>query len=106
MARPDFTGTGRFELAGPPLGEGGFGVVYEAIDHHNGTRVALKLLRHVDGAALFKFKEEFRLFARLSIDHENLVKLHELLKDGDHWFFTMELVRGQTLVEYIRSCDG
>jgi eukaryotic-like serine/threonine-protein kinase len=99
MRSPDFTGTERFELI-RPLGEGGFGVVYEAFDRHQSARVALKLLRVGEGASLYRFKREFR--ALTDVSHPNLVVLHELLTDGGHWFFTMELVHGVPVVAYVR----
>ena len=96
-----FAGTERFALV-RRLGEGGFGVVYEAVDRSRGTSVALKVLRHAEGTPLYRFKREFRALA--DIAHPNLVTLHELLTDGWHWFFTMELVHGGTpLVSFVRS---
>jgi tetratricopeptide (TPR) repeat protein len=97
-----FAGTERFALV-RRLGEGGFGVVYEAIDRSRGASVALKVLRHAEGTPLYRFKREFRALADIS--HPNLVTLHELLTDGWHWFFTMELVRGTPLVSFVRAND-
>src|SRR5262245_54090346 len=92
-----FAGTDRFEVI-RRLGEGGFGTVYEAFDRKRSARVALKLLRQAEARALYLFKREFRALADIS--HPNLVALDELLTDGWHWFFTMELVRGISLVAY------
>ena len=94
-----FSGTERFELI-RRLGEGGFGIVYEALDRKRAARVALKVLREAEGTNLYRFKREFRALADIS--HENLVGLDELLTDGHHWFFTMELVNGVSIIDYAR----
>ena len=94
-----FCGTQRFELI-RRLGEGGFGIVYEALDRKRSAHVALKVLREAEGTNLYRFKREFRALADIS--HENLVGLDELLTDGHHWFFTMELINGVSLIDYAR----
>lgn len=99
IAAGAFAGTARFELR-RQLGEGGFGIVYEAFDRERATPVALKVLRHGQGTSLYRFKREFRALADIS--HRNLVTLDELFTDGRHWFFTMELIQGETFVSYVR----
>ena len=89
----------RFAL-GRCLGEGSFGVVYEAEDREHDHRIALKKLRRMDPGALLGFKQEFRALADLI--HPNLVQLLELFSEGDQWFFTMELVEGEDLLDYVR----
>jgi serine/threonine protein kinase len=76
------------------LGSGGFGVVYEVEDAERGVRCALKQLRRVEPASIYRFKREFRTLAGLS--HPNLVRLFELFAVEDSWCFTLELVRGAT----------
>jgi len=95
-----FTGTSRFELR-RCLGRGGFGTVYEALDRNRGVRVALKVLHAVDPSAVYRFKREFRTLADMT--HPNLVRLDELFNEGGHWFFTMELVDGQPIIDFVRS---
>src|SRR5215471_2589234 len=98
VAFAEFRGTERFVLL-RRLGAGGMGVVYEAMDRERQTRIALKALRAFDENALYRFKNEFRALA--DVRHPNLVRLGELHREGEHWFFTMELVEGTSLLEYV-----
>jgi tetratricopeptide (TPR) repeat protein len=93
----------RFELV-RKLGQGGVGVVFEAVDHHGGGRVALKTVQQLDGRSLYNFKKEFR--ALEDIHHPNLVQLRELHCEDELWFFTMELVEGLDLLSYIRRAPS
>jgi hypothetical protein len=83
------------------LGTGGFGVVYRAYDRAYRQWVALKVLRNVDPVRLDRFKREFR--KTTTISHPNVVRLYELFANGDQWFFTMELIDGLPILDYIRA---
>lgn len=83
------------------LGEGAFGVVYEAFDRRREQRIALKHLREVDPRTLLRFKGEFRALADIS--HRNLVQFMELVTVDDEWYLTMELIQGQHLLRYVRE---
>ncbi len=102
MADEEFTGTARFAVV-KRLGEGGMGVVYEALDRDSGARVALKTIAARSNGSLLRFKHEFR--ALRGIEHPNLVGLGELMQDAGRWFFTMELVEGVDFLEHVRG-DG
>src|SRR5262245_3405468 len=94
----------RFSLV-RKLGQGGMGVVYEAVDVERGARVALKTLPRFHPVALYRFKQEFRTLANLA--HESLVPLYELISDGTTWFFTMELIEGVDFLTYVhRTVSG
>ena len=82
------------------LGEGGMGVVFEALDLERNVRVALKTMHSMTAQSLARFKREFR--ALQDVHHPNLVSLGELVSEDDTWFFTMELVDGCDLLEYVR----
>ena len=97
---PDFLGDTRFAIV-RRLGQGGMGVVYEALDVRQGRAVALKTLLRMDAAAIYRFKKEFRALAEVS--HRNLVSLHELIGDEDRLFFTMDLVPGVDLLHHLRG---
>jgi len=106
MARAarEFVGTERFSLR-RKLGAGGMGVVYEAHDRHMDKAVALKTLTHAEPDHIYRFKREFRTLADVS--HPNLAALYELMSEGHSWFFTMELIKGVTFIQYVRpELDG
>lgn len=93
----------RFDIV-RPLGSGGFGAVYEAIDNTSETRVALKELTRVGSEALFRFKHEFRALA--GVHHPNLVSLKELFEQAGRWYIVMELIEGRDLLEFVRTEHG
>ncbi len=98
----EFAGNQRFLLQ-RKLGSGGFGTVYETRDREHNAIVALKTLHRAGTSEIYRLKREFR--SLVDITHPNLVSLYELLSDGEHWFFTMELVDGTDFLSYARP-DG
>ncbi len=96
----DWNGTERFRVL-RCIGRGGMGTVYEARDLERRQSVALKTVLHFDPASLYQFKQEFRALS--GVVHPNLVRLHELvMAEGDHVFFTMELVRGGDFLRHVQ----
>ncbi|MEO8901976.1 MAG: protein kinase [Polyangiaceae bacterium] len=98
----EFGGTERFVLEGR-LGEGGMGVVYRARDAESTLPVALKTMSYVEPSALLRFKNEFRALADIS--HPNVVQLYEMVSEGEHWFFTMELLDGVDFLRWVHRED-
>ncbi len=98
----EFEGSARFLLEGR-LGEGGMGVVYRARDRDSSLPVALKTMAHVEPSALLRFKNEFRALADIS--HPNVVQLYEMVSEGEHWFFTMELLDGVDFLRWVRRAE-
>lgn len=100
MASQEHSSRGdRFEIL-CKLGEGAMGLVYEAIDRTTHAHVALKELRTRRGDLLLRFKQEWRSVQ--NVQHHNLVELYDLYNEDDHWWFTMELVRGRSFLRYVR----
>ncbi len=83
------------------LGQGGMGRVFAAFDETRQAHVALKTLMRPSRGSLAQLEHEFRIASALA--HPNLVRLHEFFSDGADWFFTMELVDGETLPELLRK---
>jgi serine/threonine protein kinase len=82
------------------LGSGGMGMVYEVYDRERNETVALKTIQRLSADDILAFKNEFRFLS--GITHRNLVRLGELLRVGDRWFFTMELVHGVDFQSFVR----
>jgi len=91
---------GRFELL-DTLGRGGMGVVYRALDRERDVEVAIKTVKGITADSVLRFKSEFR--ALRDLRHPNLVELGELIESDGTWFFTMELVRGVSFLEWARA---
>ncbi len=93
----------RYELGGI-LGEGGIGTVYKAQDLFLNMPVAVKILNaEVSGneLAIATLKDEARIAMQLS--HKHIVRLHNLQKEGRHYYLVMEYVKGQTLWDIVNK---
>jgi serine/threonine protein kinase len=100
MPTGESIGSSRFQVR-RRIGSGAFGVVYEAFDPVRNQVVAVKALRRATPEALYRFKREFRSLT--DIAHRNLVRLHELIAEGDQWLVSMELIRGTPFIEHVRG---
>jgi serine/threonine protein kinase len=91
------------------LSRGGMGEVYEAWDAELDESVALKTIRP-EIASNTEVIERFKLEVKQAreISHPNICRVHELfshrLKNGQVvWFLSMELLRGDTVLERVRA---
>lgn len=79
------------------LGEGGMGVVHEALDVQLERRVAIKSILHQaqDHTARARFLREAR--AAAAISHPNACQIYEIGEHEGHPFLVMELLQGEPL---------
>jgi serine/threonine protein kinase len=89
------------------LGRGGMGTVYLAQQRELDRTVALKVLPQTLGLAerqRQRFLSEARALAR--VEHENVVRIHRIVDDGELLAFEMEFVDGpslQQLLDHLRQ---
>jgi serine/threonine protein kinase len=94
---------GRYHV-GPRLARGGMATVYEAHDNRLDRTIALKVMHPTladDEEFVTRFIREAHSAARLS--HPNVVAVYDQGADQGHVFLAMELVRGRTLRDLIRT---
>jgi eukaryotic-like serine/threonine-protein kinase len=87
-----------------PLGAGGMGEVYRALDTRLGREVAIKIVsrgRGNDRDRAQRFEQEARVAASLS--HANLLALHDVGSQDGVDFAVFELLEGQTLRARLES---
>ena len=80
------------------VGQGGMGVVYEALDVSLHRRVALKRMRSEIAAQpreRRRFMKEARTVA--SLKHPNIIEIHSVVEEGDDLFLIFEYLAGETL---------
>ena len=84
------------------IGSGGMGLVYSATDKSLGRTVAIKVIqadKAQDIGFLKRFKREVLSMATLS--HPNIVKVYDFERTVNTAYFSMEFVKGSSLLELI-----
>jgi serine/threonine protein kinase len=105
-----FLGNARDLTVGPyrvlePLGMGGMGQVYKALQQRLNRVVALKVIREDrlsrDPEAVKRFQREARAAAQLS--HPNVVVVYDADKVADRHYIAMEYVEGTDLARLVKE---
>ena len=91
---------GPYEILAP-IGKGGMGEVYRARDPRLNRDVAIKVLPQA--FATYAERERFQREARAAsaLNHPNICVVHDVGEAAGRPFLVMELLRGQTLREYM-----
>ncbi|MEK7470329.1 MAG: protein kinase [Planctomycetota bacterium] len=89
------------------LGRGGMGVVYRALDPELRREVALKVMiagAQAAEADVERFRREAAVVAKMG-RHPHLVQIHDIGRDGDRLYFTMDFVEGISAKQRVEQ-DG
>jgi serine/threonine protein kinase len=93
---------GEYQIVGK-LGQGGMGVVYEAIQDKLNRRVALKVIsaQAMENETYVKrFKREAQ--AAAALNHPHIIGVYDIGEDVDRHYFSMEFVDGESVQEKIQ----
>ena len=87
------------------LGRGGMGAVYEAIDESLQRHVAIKLLSELESQGNEQYRDKLIREARAQarVSHPGVVHIYYVGVDQNRPYFAMELIRGSSLAEYLKS---
>jgi len=93
---------GKYKLL-DPLGAGGMGQVFRAMDTDEGWHVAVKVLpkKFATPDAVRRFEREGQ--TSLRVQHPNIVRTMEIGQQGSTYFLVMEMVIGTDLAKIIRQ---
>ncbi len=97
------TRLGAYEILGP-LGAGGMGEVYRALDTRLGRDVAVKILPSLfssDPERLSRFEQEAR--AAAALNHPNIAVVHDVGVEGETHYIVQEFLSGSSLREVLTT---
>src|SRR5262245_28781186 len=84
------------------IGSGGMATIYRAVQEPLGRTVAVKALKPsiaIDSQFAKRFEREAHFMA--SLQHENILHVHDFLKQDGSMFIVMEYVRGIDLFDLL-----
>jgi serine/threonine-protein kinase len=97
------TRLGPYEIE-KPLGKGGMGSVYAAIDSQTGQRVAIKALApQLAMAEGFRERFEAEIESLKTLKHDGIVRLYGYGEQDGMLFYSMELVEGISLEDELKA---
>ena len=94
---------GRYEIF-EEIGRGNFGVVYRAFDYKLDQEVAIKKLpihHQVSSSTVQRFYREAQIAS--SLEHDNIIRVHDYYEESGEFFIIMEMVDGQTMEQNVRE---
>lgn len=107
VLKPDDFLQGRYRVE-LPLGQGGMGAVYRAVDTRLNVLVAIKEMfpqPDLDASTLAQLRQQFQqealVLARLQ--HPNLVRVTDFFEESGNAYLVMDFVSGHSLAQYIES---
>jgi hypothetical protein len=98
------TALGSAYVLAEPLGSGAMGQVWSAVDSRTGEQVAAKLLREElvrDPEIVARFVQERTVL--LGLQHPHVVRVRDLVVEGDALAIVMDLVEGSDLRRRLRA---
>src|ERR1035441_7873588 len=103
MALTSGTKLGPYEIQSP-LGAGGMGEVYRALDTRLDRTVAIKVLAsHLSSSPELKQRMELEARAISSLNHPNICHLYDIGSQDGTDYLVMEFLEGETLAERLRK---
>jgi len=92
-----------YRLLLPPLGNGAFSVVYEAVDRETGRHYAIKVIQKGTSNKI-RLTREVNIIKQ--IEHPNIMYCKEVIDTEDTIYLVLELVKGGELYDKIVNHDG
>lgn len=100
---------GRYQVLSE-IGQGGMGIVYQAIDPDTEQLVAIKhlLVENVDHEKQREFRDRFKreVSTVKRLAHPNIVTIYDVSTEGDNYYYVMEFLDGHNLGQEVQLRGG